>query len=465
MIKEGFKPTEGQAEAIDALTNWWVNGKEQSFIISGMAGTGKTAITSLFTESCKGVVPSFTAPTNEAARALELALKGKNANIRTSYNLLGLALSNRSFKQEIYQRKLPDDFKDFNLMIVDEASMAGMRNRNVQHSRDLLIDFAIASGIRVVWLGDWAQLPPVESIDGESPIFKLGISEIELTEVKRHEGAVLDFCLSLREVLKKPIRNFPDSYDKTEIPSLKRNAEGLAELPTDDFDKIVSGDGSIIVWTNQKTVKSTIPGVKEYNAAIRFRLFGKLALEEYILPKDEILFSSVVNGLLYTDIDLNSERLVEKLSLTDFVNAGKSIALYKIASTNTRATVMFTEKTTVFGVEVYRAKVQVDSCRDAIVYIPTFTGQKQLESLKTSLRKRATMPEHWEIYHAVSSLFCEAKHTYCMTAHRSQGSNIDWVYPDIGNMLQNRDRLVAFKLIYVAATRAKKGLGLIRGGK
>lgn len=453
-----FKLTEDQQNAITELTDWWnlpAGHKDyQNIILSGSPGTGKTFLARYFIKSLSKAVPLFTAPTNEAVRQLELSLQG-DAPAKTTYSALGLTLSTHSFKQKIYQRQLPEDFYDYNLLAVDECSMAGKQDTTKENSHRLLMDYVLDAGMRTIWLGDWAQLPPVDSEDGTSPVFGCGFKTLELAQVKRHAGDILDFAMLLRSEIQKPVKNLPQI--PTDIPTVKRNARGMFDLTPDMFNKIVEDEARIICWTNDTIRGTKLPGVNQYNSMIRSRLFGEeLAKASDIYPTDRILFTSPL-----VIADKHEELTLETVLRAEFE---------MFASVNTRAEVLSAKPITIMGIECWKTELELEGGVDTIAYIPTNEGQRQKTEFEKKLRKEAVdagsqkdAAEKWHFYHTWRQCFCEFKHTYCITGHRAQGASIPEVYVDVNNMLYNRDRLVAFKNLYVAATRAQRSLNLIRG--
>jgi hypothetical protein len=183
-------------------------------------------------------------------------------------------------------------------------------------------------------------------------------------------------------------------------------------------------------------------------------LFGAdLAEESDIWPSDRILMAS---PLMSTDDQ-------EKLSLENLMSAEWKM----LASVNTRAEVLSVEPCTILGVECHKTLVELEGGTDSTIYIPTKAGQlvksaqeKILMDLAIKAGDAQLAGKAWTVYHTYRQAFADVKHTYCVTTHRSQGSTIPHVFVDVGNILQNRDRLVAFKSLYVASTRAAESLTL-----
>lgn len=444
MNEDKFTLTPSQLHSVKELTNWW-KGSEENIILSGQPGTGKTFLAKYFANSMSKAVPLFTAPTNEAVRQLELSL-GAEADVKTTYSALGLKLSTRNFKQTIYQSELPEDFYDYNMLVIDEASMAGKADKDELQD---LVDYVGQSGMRCVWLGDWAQLPPISSSNGVSPVFEQGWKTLELTEVKRHRGAILRWASEVRLELSKYVRNLPKNTEGVQIVP----ARNSMNFGSDSFDAVVEDRARILVWTNKSSKYCSRPGVAEYNHYIRSRLFGeKQALASSVHPTDKILFASPLFGC---------DNMIA-LTKTSLLSAEFHIK----ASVNTRAEVLKVEPTTLLGFEIWETLVELENGGNVVCYIPTEEGAKKKQKFENSIAEKAkeakgkNAGDLWHFFHTFRGCFADIKHTYCVTGHRAQGSTVEKVFVDTANILQNRDRLVAFKNLYVCATRAQKELTL-----
>ena len=153
-----FIPTEDQQQAIDQLLafiqepasfNW-------CFCFRGYAGTGKT---SCMREVARRVGYSsarfaYTAPTNKAAKVLREVV----GEASTIYSLLGLRVDKNGETKQITHGK-PVDLSDLDVIVVDEASMVNA------HLFGLLQDIADKFDLKVVFMGDPAQLPPVKETE------------------------------------------------------------------------------------------------------------------------------------------------------------------------------------------------------------------------------------------------------------------------------------------------------------
>lgn len=153
-----------QAQADKLIKDWFFNGTRQVFVLSGYAGTGKTALlkhTVLETLALiDGESAAFVTPTGKAATVL---IK----NGVTASTVHRLIYQSQVIEQEVevngkkitveklvFKRRDSID-KAIKLIVLDEASMV---------SDDLLADI-LNFGVKVLLCGDNAQLPPVEGFN------------------------------------------------------------------------------------------------------------------------------------------------------------------------------------------------------------------------------------------------------------------------------------------------------------
>lgn len=446
-MMEGQKPFPEQEAALSYAMDWW-RSPSKNLVISGEPGTGKTWLTKYLVNRLRGAVPLYTAPTNEAVRQLQLSL-GSEAATKTTFSAFGLTLATWVEHPFIIQGRVPEDLNDFNLLVVDEASMVGKKEKEQQAKR--LADYVLTYGIKTIWLGDDFQLPPIESEDGTSPIFKEDWPRIHLTQVVRHDGPILQFARALREEIKKPVKNLPSPPEGIDSLRMEAFLQSISEsFPSEEiYSDLIEGNGRMICWTN--------PQVDKINRQVRNRRFGAdVAGKYFVCPEDNILLTKPLVFHPYM------EKLETKLSSLENLERHYSI--------NTKGEVLKVSETEIFGVPCYKVHMEMETGNDGTAYIPTLAGEKLYKNLIKSLtdaakaeQKGTAQARAWELKHAVDSCFAKMKHSYAITGHRSQGSTIDSVYVDVANMLQNRDRLVAFKNLYVASTRAKNKLTLVRG--
>jgi exodeoxyribonuclease-5 len=202
------KLSPGQVAAIEAIKDWYQNGTTQVYRMFGQAGTGKTTIARLvpyvlslddvlfgaFSGKAaqvlrsKGCVPSgtlhsmlYTAPQNlEAARTRQRNMLQKLEEMDVRDEILITAVENhikeltsmiRANGALYWPTNFESPLADAQLLIADEVSMVS----------DKMADDILATGVRVLVLGDPEQLPPIR---GEG-YFTSQAPDIMLTEVHR----------------------------------------------------------------------------------------------------------------------------------------------------------------------------------------------------------------------------------------------------------------------------------------
>ena len=163
-----------QAAADDKIRDWFLKGTKQVFVLTGYAGTGKTALLKhavLNTLKLDDLYSAaFVTPTGKAATVL---IK----NGVSACTVHRLIYQSQTVEQEIeingkkikverltFRRRESID-KSIKLIVLDEASMV---------SDEVLADI-LNFGIKVLMCGDDAQLPPVEGFNSflKSPDYTL----------------------------------------------------------------------------------------------------------------------------------------------------------------------------------------------------------------------------------------------------------------------------------------------------
>lgn len=384
-----------------------------TFVLKGYAGVGKTFI---MKEVLARMTPgaqsrcAFTTPTNKAAKVLR-AVTGRACTI---YSLLGLRIEkNGELKELVGGEKA--DLSDLDVVFLDEASMV---NRFLC---TLLLNVAAEHHLKIVFMGDPGQLPPVGESD--SPVWKLERGTL-LTKVMRHDNQILELVTRIRE----QITSWTPSID---IKSNHSETEGVWKCTKATFkqammvaaEKGAFSDGSkckAIAWRNVR--------VDEYNELIRRSIFGAIAIPGYYLPGDRIVATAPLkrgeDQLMATD----DEAIVEGAIDTQHPLEPKYKAIELKCRTETNQLV----RLLVLHPE---SKAAFDNDCQALAHDAKAT------------------PRLWKKFWNLKELFHEIKYAYAITAHRSQGSTYETVFVDYQDILYNRNRKEAFQCLYVACSR------------
>jgi len=424
------KLTEEQAHAITSI-NTWLSGDASFFTLSGYAGTGKTFLLQKLLEGNKSPVV-FCAPTNKATRVLREVLTKPDYKplCRTIYSLLGLKLEANGEVKELTEPEDPVDLTEYRFVVVDEASMIGQK---------LMIHIKEAAeeqGVRFLFLGDPAQLPPVG--EAESPVWHESepANRASLTQIVRHGGPILELVTKVRKASTRPAPSVDlplmAQYYKEHL-----DWEGVERLSPRLFLEAINAAALKDVFTGKdgaKAVAWTNACVDKLNGIIRGAIFDS----DFSLPKwvetDRVIFTAPAAD-------------VEKQLL---------------ACTDDEGTVMSVRETyhPLYGdFKVFDISITLDSgsAVNALVLHPESEAKAEGHSQRLAIEAKVNRKK-WRDFWEFKESFHSLRHGYALTAHRAQGSTFDHAFVDTMDILKNRDRRESFQCLYVACSRARKRL-------
>lgn len=415
--------TDEQREAIQALVQFLQDPdpKHWFFTFTGSAGTGKTFCLKEVLAIVKRSKAkfAFTAPTNKAAKELRKQV----GEASTIYSFLGLRMDKSGELKQIKEGKPPVDLDEFDALFVDEA---GMVNGTLFR---LLEAKAVPANLKVIFIGDRCQLPPVK--EAISPVWAKSELGAELTKVMRHDNQILTLATELRGQIDSLTPSITVKNDNN-------GEEGVWKYRKHDFlqsiyNAAMSGgfaDGEsakVIAWRNVK--------VEEYNRIIRSAIYGAAADHEpYILGDRLVAASPLMRGddmLMTTDEECIVNSVLECKHPIEPRYKGFELKV-----------------TTEEGVTQRLLVLHPDSAEQ-------FNNDSQMMA-----HEAKADPRRWKNFWEHKELFHDVKYAYAITAHRSQGSTYDNVWVDYQDILLNRNRKEAFQCLYVACTRPRKKLHL-----
>ncbi len=450
--------SEGQQAALGAI----LYGAED-FALHGAAGTGKTTVLQAAAEALDPKRVLFLAPTNKALAVLQSKLPEACIS-RTIQSFLGMrrevdegielfrvtADGLQKAAQFLYQ-------KDFNLIIIDESSMISSEIESA------LVSAIGGSGqpIRCIWSGDKYQLPPPA---GEKALsFWQPKYAVELVEVLRHGGAVLDYATKIRQNFKN-LAESPKACDKggSEILLLKEHQW------EEEFVEDVRKNGltsRAICWTNAN--------VNALSSSLRLELFGVDTALAW-LPGEALQFRKRYVTPVIAQARFNNSSEVVVLE-SQKVTVGESVfSSFELEYTTSVKGVSGVVKWSPFGT-VVKLKVarinpltgqQCDGCIDDIYALPFVSPLKlELSKAKQNLRRiknskyKYSVPEYkkaWKCLADFDDYFASLGSAFVMTVHRSQGStfNKTYIHKDIWNG-RFRGAESLNPLVYTAVTRSR----------
>lgn len=461
--------TASQQHAIQQF-QCFLQGDAECFILKGYAGTGKTFLLKRFTEMLAQWQIDFqlVAPTGRATKILK---ERTQVDARTVHSLIyEMDMDQSTIKaveeQDVEQNKyelvfnLKTNGSRINTVyIVDESSMVS--DKHSEHetlkfgSGQLLTDFLSYVNIRttrrkIVFVGDHAQLPPVNSNESVcfnkdylEESFGLNVMVAELTDVFRQgaDSSVLRAATALRKQLDEESYNyFPVQVD----------AQDLIEY---SVDEAVHHYTRNYTWQKSIFITETNQRAFEHTKHIREQLgFRELSIGERLL----VIKNTVING--------------ERLFNGDFVRVDQVAAEPEI-----RKIPMRTKQ----GAEVVELKY-----RDVTISYRTEDGQvrKQVpckifenhlwsSSIDISYEERRAMIIDFQMRYPhtrqgtdgfknliSNDLYFNALHVrfgYVITCHKAQGGEWNDVFVDLkySQSITNRQ---FFRRSYTAITRARE---------
>jgi len=422
--------TPSQETALNGLVKWYY-GQQNKAILEGGAGKGKTYLINMLLERLgKNIRPLLLADTNEAVNVLRYATKGAYDSA-TICSALGLVLTHDKDAQTLTKKSDPDLSK-YNLIIVDEASMPD----------DMKLDYLEKTDKYILYSGHKSQLPPVQENQSLSdpclsPVFLRNYPTFSLIEPVRNTGEIYEFCQTAEKLI----------YQRGILPfKFKTTQDKLVEYLKKSKDSLVNNQTVFLAYTNER--------VGQLNAMARYFIFGNN--RELFYPSDKVIFRSPTavfqNPLKQGYINLN--QILRQANE------------YKIASTNSRGTVLKVNYVTLMGISCYELLVEIDTYLEKYKgYVYVAMDEKEKNELRSKLyysalyeRKEAAAKKKWDSYHNMTLLFSNTKHSYSLTVHCSQGSTINSVIVDESDIDRCQNQTLRKKLKYVAFSRASNNL-------
>ena len=456
-----IKLTPEQQNAYDLI------GEHKKLFLSGPAGCGKSVI---ITEKIKHDTSGdfiLCATTNKAASVLSEKLD-TGVKVSTLHSVLGLKPVNDGSTKD------SDEITDFIFpttaknqislvgkhLIVDEASMICLKMQTYILE---MLEFGNLSS--VTFVGDRYQLSCVK---GDFFDYDLIDEVVELKQVKRAKGALLDYYNEVRE--KVILNESPDLFEDSKVFDSKKEFV--------EYMKNCTGSKVIITYTNEASKNyshlidsSTFYEGQECNALSPCR-YKHYDLTKYMTIATNFPVKIVKLFKNYGQMERESIRddyefhlpnkpieiEIENISYAKVLNEDGEIVYISIWNgTKDEKDKLYLNNFT----REYR--LFQDSVK---LSIPSFAWHHYAKSdgyLKnlSLLKGKIKLPKHiesanrkfWNNFHVVADAVI-LRSRLVSTAHRAQGTTVDTVGIDIDDLSKSGDA----KLAYVALTRASKEL-------
>jgi len=449
---------EGQQAALDAIV-----GGAEDFALHGAAGTGKTTVLQVAAKLLDQKRVIFLAPTNKALTVLQSKLPDGSFS-RTIQSFLGVK---RRIEEGVELFEVTSDGiqkaaqllheKEFDLVIVDESSMISSEIENA------LVSAISGSSkfVRCIWSGDKYQLPPPS---GEKALsFWQPKYAVELAEVVRHGGAVLDYATRIRRDFEK-LAESPEASKKggSEILLLEEHKWER------EFIEDVRKNGTTsraICWKNAS--------VNALSSSLRLELFGPDTALKW-LPGEVLQFRKRYITPTIDQARFNNSSEVVVLETKDVTVDESIFQHFKLEYSTTikgvDGVVEWKPQGTVHRLRVSRIDLltgeKSEGYVDNVYTLPSVSPLKtSLSKVKQNLRRikgskykysPSEYKKAWNVVTAFEDYFASLGSAFVMTVHRSQGSTFDktYIHKDIWNG-RFRGAESLNPLVYTATTRSR----------
>lgn len=385
-------------------------------LLLGGPGTGKTYTSAALIRAIESTVGiehvAIAAPTGKAAVRLSqaMAANGVSVQAQTIHSLLSVRTMKGGQWEFEYNatNKLP-----FGFVIVDESSMidAGLMASLLE---------AVPTGAKVLFVGDPNQLPPVGHGAPLRDFIAAGVSAGELTEIRRNSGRIVTACHEIRQGRTfESSQRFDPKPDYGEPENLKIVS---AASPVDQIDKMF-----------------------KVLDIIRQQGFDPVAECQVIAAVNEKgeLSRKSLNRLLQAKQNHNAAVPKTPFRVGDKVVCLKNAGHEVIDSTGVKSTKYVANGEQGVAVEVSEKTFAVRLIDGTIVRV--IRGSEGTES--GDGEGQSSTGCHWDL-------------AYCVSCHKSQGSEWPFVIVMLDDSGAAR-QVCSREWIYTAISRAKFGCFLV----
>ncbi len=491
-----FSLTKTQTQAVE-LFKQFMNSPRQVFMLKGAAGTGKTTLVTEFLKilcTQKRDV-SLMAPTGRAAFIISHKTK------HSAFTIHKTIYTRKSIRSTSQNKETEDDGglhigfgiranedSERTVYIIDEASLISdifSENEAFTFGSGMLLSdlFTFARGRKIVFVGDYAQLPPIGmnfspalSKDYIEDKFDCKVTEVMLREVMRQsEGSVmlknankLRDCIEQKTFIEFKLDNGADTA--TEDTDLLHPY--FQQSPDKPMPK-----GVVIAYSNRQAL--------EYNLAIRHHCYGENAPR---LQTGDLLMISRNNYAYDHELFNGNIVQVEACSHDDEMETRQVRVKLRKDCIETvllrfrKATIRFKTDS---GAESMNVKLLDNFLDDpstalggllARALIVDFNNRLPLDikgnlpKIKKLLRAKTGLDnEQQELQAKYLKLLMEdpyynaviCKYGYAVTCHKAQGGEWENVFVDMGRFGGTANENY-FRWAYTAITRASKKIWLYR---
>lgn len=389
------------------------------YLVQGGGGVGKSYAIGRALHALHGYSIIAAAPSHFAKNILKQFLADHTeVKVLTVAALMGKKLTFNSKGEMILVNKpsrIRPPITFSNIVIIDEISMI-----NDETVLELL---QMCQNKKIIFLGDYCQLPPVGQ-HNDNIAFK-NIST-ELIEPMRFTGYIYDLANDVRKEI-----NEARAGKYAEIKIITLSSKRISKID-------VTGSGYIFLNKFTPFIMAAIKRFKENKGTKYVRV---LAYRNTTINK----LNNIIRKSLYGD----NAKQFEKGEL--IINEGG----YKQDINNGEVLIVKKTKKTIGKFDIPCVRLYF---KDSHISVPVVSSEglelynKQLNNLKNAAKKE---PRKWEEFYAFKDSFAYFNYSYATSIHKSQGSTIANIFIMEDDILGIKPIGIKEKLqsLYVAITR------------
>ncbi|MBL6877645.1 AAA family ATPase [Flavobacteriaceae bacterium] len=450
-----FKLTTKQDLTLYKLSEFILNEDDNSlFILKGYAGTGKTTILSSIINNLWKIKKSgvLMAPTGRAAKVLS---NYTNTEANTIHKKIYFPKKNSSGNIDFV---LQTNKSKNTIFIVDEASMISStsQNKKLFDTTSLLSDLIqfVYSGYKckIIFIGDTAQLPPVNSKLSPSldpdylrENYNKNVLSIELDEVVRQEvlSGILNNATILREsLIDEDFEEFKFNISGFNDIIRLQDGEDIINSLTDSYNIFGKEETALIVRSNKRA--------NLYNQQIRNRI---LFNENELSVGDNLM---VVKNNYYWLKSTSEAGFIANGDIIKILEISRIVDLYDFRFAEVSVQMIDYPKMKPFDTVLMLDTINLET--------PSLNYEKANhlynEVMKDYVSEKVKYKRFLKVKNNKYFNALQVKFSYAMTCHKSQGGQWTSVFVEQPYLPNGIDKDF-IRWLYTALTRAKEKLYLI----
>ena len=450
-----FKLTTKQDLTLYKLSEFILNEDDNSlFILKGYAGTGKTTILSSIINNLWKIKKSgvLMAPTGRAAKVLS---NYTNTEANTIHKKIYFPKKNSSGNIDFV---LQTNKSKNTIFIVDEASMISStsQNKKLFDTTSLLSDLIqfVYSGYKckIIFIGDTAQLPPVNSklspsLDPDylEENYNKNVLSIELDEVVRQEvlSGILNNATILREsLIDEDFEEFKFNISGFNDIIRLQDGEDIINSLTDSYNIFGKEETALIVRSNKRA--------NLYNQQIRNRI---LFNENELSVGDNLM---VVKNNYYWLKSTSEAGFIANGDIIKILEISRIVDLYDFRFTEVTVQMIDYPKMKPFDTVLMLDTINLET--------PSLNYEKANhlynEVMKDYVSEKVKYKRFLKVKNNKYFNALQVKFSYAITCHKSQGGQWTSVFVEQPYLPNGIDKDF-IRWLYTGLTRAKEKLYLI----